>query len=193
MMWQLGEVATVLTGYPFRSRVGSEPGGDLVLVQIKDVDENRQVQPIGGIRLHSVGRRFDRYLLRRGDLLMQARGTRHPVAIVADGLRGVPATGLLVIRCRVEQVLPEYLVCWLNLAQTQARLSADLARGTYIPFISKGDLEAFPVPVPPLGVQAQLAEVDRLRRTERQLLEALSRLQAQRVEGSITAAATGHA
>ena len=38
------------------------------------------------------------HLLQKGDLLFQSRGSRHPVAVVETGIRGIAATGSHVIR-----------------------------------------------------------------------------------------------
>jgi restriction endonuclease S subunit len=47
-------------------------------------------------------------------------------------------------------------------------------RGTNISFISKADLQELSVPVPPLLVQAQIADLNRLCTRERELLNELS-------------------
>lgn len=193
MMRPLGEIARISTGYPFRSKVESEAGGDLVVVQIKDIEEGHLAQDVGSVVLQSSGGRYERYLLRAGDLLLQARGHRHPVAVVAPQLHGIAAMGVLVIRPKREVMLPAYLACWLNLPVTQARLSEGTARGTYVPFISKRDLAPFEVPVPPLAVQEQLAELDRLRREEARLQTELTQLKTHWIEGRIARAATAPA
>ena len=41
----LQELAEVLTGYPFRSKVESAPDGDLRVIQGKDVEEGRVLDP----------------------------------------------------------------------------------------------------------------------------------------------------
>jgi restriction endonuclease S subunit len=191
MMWTpLGELARVSTGYPFRKKVETEEGGDIVLVQIKDVDSAEGVSAGGTIVLRSEGGKYEKHLLQGGDLLFQSRGSRHPVAVVDGGVKGIAATGLLVIRPDPRRVIPGYLAWWLNHAQSQAKLTRDLARGTYIPFISKSDLEAFSVAVPPLAIQAQIVEVDRLQRLEQKLGGQLDRLKQQVVHAATWMAAT---
>ena len=55
----------------------------------------------------------------------------------------------------MDRVMSSYLAWWLNHPQSQAKLIRDVARGTYIPFISKGELDAFLVALPALAVQAR--------------------------------------
>jgi restriction endonuclease S subunit len=189
-MWTpLGDVARVSTGYPFRKKVEAEEGGDIVLVQIKDVDSAEGVSAGGTIILRSDGK-YEKHLLHEGDLLFQSRGSRHPVAVVGGGVKGIAATGLHVIRPDLRRALPSYLAWWLNHPQSQAKLIRDLARGTYIPFISKSDLEGFSVALPPLTIQAQIVEVDRLRRLEQKLGAQLDQLNQQLTHAATWMAAT---
>ena len=109
-MWTpLGDVARVSTGYPFRRSVAAEEGGDIVLIQIKDVDSTEGVSAGGTIVLRSHGGKYEKHLLQEGDLLFQSRGSRHPVAVVDGGVRGIAATGLLVIKPDPRRVIPRYL------------------------------------------------------------------------------------
>jgi restriction endonuclease S subunit len=190
-MWTpLGEVARVSTGYPFRRKVEAEEGGDIVLIQIKDVDSTEGVSEGGTIVLRSEGGKYEKHLLQGGDLLFQSRGSRHPVAVVEGGVRGIAATGLLVIRPDRQRVMPGYLAWWLNHPQSQEKLTRGVARGTYIPFISKGELDAFLVPLPALTAQARIVEVDRLQRLEQTLATQLEQLNQQLVHAATWMAAT---
>lgn len=189
MMMPLGNVAYVSTGYPFRTRVEAEAGGDIVLVQLKDIDGAEGVSGSGAIVLRNEGGKYERYLLQDGDLLFQSRGSRHPVAVVGAGVRAIAASGLHVIRPDARRVGPEYLAWWLNHPASQVKLKDELARGSYIPFVSAADLRAFLVPVPPLEVQQRIVEVDRLRRRERALRSELDRLTQQLVDAATVAAA----
>lgn len=189
-MWTpLGDVARVSTGYPFRRKVEAEEGGDIVLIQIKDVDSTEGVSASGTIVLRSEDGKYEKHLLQEGDLLFQSRGSRHPVAVVEGGVRGIAATGLLVLKPDHRRVMPSYLAWWLNHPQSQAKLTG-VARGTYIPFISKGELDAFLVPLPALAVQAQIVDVDRLQRLEQKLGAQLEQLNQQFVDAATWTAAT---
>jgi restriction endonuclease S subunit len=185
----LGNVAEVSTGYPFRKKVEPEEGGDVVLVQLKDMGGAEGVSGSGTITLRNEGGKYQRYLLQAGDLLFQSRGSRHPVAVVGSGIRGIAATGLHTIRPDARRVQPEYLAWWLNHPVSQEILINKVARGQYIPFVSKADLLAFLVPVPSLEVQERIVAVDRLHRQERALRERLDTLTQQWVDDVTFAAA----
>lgn len=169
MMTTLSTIADLSSGYPFRKKVESEEGGDVVLVQIRGLDGAEGVSGAQSVALRNDGGKYTRYLLQQGDLLFQSRGSRHPVAIVEAGIRGIAATGLHTIRPDRERVLPAYLAWWLNHPASQAKLQGELARGTYVPFVSLRDLAQFRVPIPSLALQGDIAEIELLRRREREL------------------------
>jgi restriction endonuclease S subunit len=188
-MIPLGTVADVSTGYPFRKKIQPEAGGDIALVQLKDIGGAEGVSGSGTIRLRNNGGKFERYLLQAGDLLFQSRGSRHPVAVVEAGIRGIAATGLHTIRPDSRRIRPEYLAWWLNHPISQDMLVNKVARGQYIPFVSKTDLLEFLIPVPPIDVQRKIVEIDRLRRQERSLRDQLDTLTQQLVDDVTFAAA----
>lgn len=191
MMKPLGEVATVSTAYPFRSKVDSEEGGDVAVIQMRDINaDNAEGLPTSGaIMVRNVGGKYDRHLIGDGDLLFQSRGSRHPVQVIRVGGPAIAGSGLHLIRVTSASIVPEYLAWWLNHPTSQSRLVTDVARGTYIPFVSKGDLERFQVPVPPVEVQKRVVAVDRLRRRERELRQRLDALSQQLVDSATLRAA----
>jgi restriction endonuclease S subunit len=189
-MWRsLAEVADVFTGYPFRGKVYPEEGGDLAVVQIKDVDAAAGLRLENLIMLRDEGGKYGRYLLRAGDVLFQSRGNRHPVAVVRDGMHGIAALGLHVIRPSKKHLRPEYLAWFMNHPKTQAKLK-EAARGSYIPFVAKGDLAAFSIPIQSLEVQDRVSQIDRLSQQERQLALRLNDLSQERIDAATWAAAT---
>jgi len=127
MICALGAIADVSTGYPFRKKVESEEGGDVVLVQIKDLDGAEGVTASGAVTLRDDGGKYRKYLLQAGDLLFQSRGSRHPVAVVEPDIRGIAATGLHTIRPHPQKVLPAYLA-WCSTIRSRRRNSGTNSR-----------------------------------------------------------------
>jgi hypothetical protein len=184
MMKPLGEVVSVSTAYPFRGKVDSEAGGDVAVIQMRNVDPDFVEGPpnLKTVWVRNEGGRFDRHLIRKGDLLFQSRGSRHPAMVAADEVRAIAGSGVHVIRVDPVAIVPQFLCWWINHPSTQRKLVADIARGSNVPFVSKGDLERFEVPLPPLAVQHQIVAVDRLRTRERLLCRRLEALQQQLVD-----------
>jgi type I restriction modification DNA specificity protein len=185
----LAEVADIYAGYPFRGKVSPEEGGDVVVVQIKDIDALTGLTVDAALRLRSAGGRFDRYLLAVGDVLFQSRGSRHPVAVVSAPLRGIASLGVHVLRPRASSARPAYLAWYLNHPKIQAQLK-EIARGSHIPFIGKRDLEEFSVSIPSLKMQDRIVAVDGLSRQIRSLETRLGHLQQQYSDAVTWVAAT---
>jgi hypothetical protein len=189
MMTTLSTIADLSSGYPFRKKVESEEGGDILLIQIKDLDGVEGVSGAQSVALRNDGSKYTRYLLQEGDLLLQSRGSRHPVAVVEPRVRGIAATGLHTIRPDRTRVLPAYLAWWLNHPVSQAKLTGELARGTYVPFVSLRDLAEFLVPLPSPVVQRRIVEIDLLRQRECALSTRLIQLTRHLVDRMTLAAA----
>lgn len=177
MKLRLAEVADIRTGFPFREKVLHDPAGTLAVVQMKDVDESAGLTGVGTLRIQDDPKRYHRHLLQQGDVLLQSKGQKFPSATVDRDIHGVAALGLYVLRPN-EVVVPDYLAWLLSHHTVLAGLQA-IARGTYIPFLAKGDLEELRIPVPTLEVQRQVAEVFRLRSASRRLERRLQLLQDQ--------------
>ena len=64
-----------MPGYPFRARVIPEPGGEIALIQIGDVEQQAWTTPDRLTWVSNRDHRFDKHLLAPGDVLFQSRGT----------------------------------------------------------------------------------------------------------------------
>lgn len=114
-----------------------------------------------------------RALLRPGDVLLPAKGGRYAATLVTKELAGyVASSGFFLLRLRPE-VLPAYLVAYLNHPHTQRRLQGITNASTTVPVLNKAALLATPVDLPPLPVQQRLGDLDQLWLREQHLTERL--------------------
>lgn len=163
----LGEVAEVQMGYPFRSRLEHDPRGDVAVIQMKDIDDTNLLHPEDAIRV-ALPRGKTHHLLRAGDLLFRSRGRSNGAARVLDGIGpAVLAAPMLLIR--PHGVLPEYLCWYINAPATQAQLAA-LAEGTSVRMISAEALKALDVPLPSPATQQRIVQAAALAGQEQALL-----------------------
>jgi hypothetical protein len=170
---QLGDVAEVQMGYPFRSRVEHDPKGTVAVVQMKDMDDANRVHVDRAIRVELPPGK-DRHLLRAGDLLFRSRGRSNGAALVAEGIgASVLAAPMLLIR--PHKVLPAYLCWYLNAPATQAQLSA-LSEGTSVRMISAEALKALDVPLPSPTAQHRIVEAAALADQEQSLMARIAAL-----------------
>lgn len=163
----LGELAEVQMGYPFRSRVEHDPQGDVAVIQMKDIDDANLLHAEETIRV-ALPKGKTHHLLRAGDLLFRSRGRSNGAAVVAEGIGpAVLAAPMLLIR--PHDVLPEYLCWYINAPATQAQL-AGLAEGTSVRMISAEALKALEVPLPSQSTQQRIVQAAALAEEEQTLL-----------------------
>lgn len=170
----LGKLAEVQMGYPFRSRLEHDPQGDVAVIQMKDIDDANLLHGEGAIRV-ALPKGKAHHLLRPGDLLFRSRGRSNGAARVQDGIgAAVLAAPMLLIR--PHGVLPEYLCWYINAPTTQAQLAA-LAEGTSVRMISAEALKALDVPLPSQATQQRIVQAAALAEREQSLM---ARIAAQR-------------
>ncbi|WP_186084716.1 restriction endonuclease subunit S [Burkholderia gladioli] len=166
----LATIAEVRMGYSFRSRLETDAEGDVVVIQMKDVDDANLLHSEGLARIRMPELK-DRHLVQEGDLLFRSRGMTNSAALVGDGLgRAVLAAPMLLIRPNTEIVEPAYLQWFINHPATQAALAGQAA-GTAVKMLGKGVLDGLEVALPPLERQHLIVEVAQLASREAVILE----------------------
>lgn len=167
----LGELATIRMGYPVRSRLEPDLGGDVAVIRALDIDQDNRIHMEVPLRI-VLPEGSTNHVLRAGDLLFKSRGQKNDVALVPeDVLEAVAAAPLMRIRPR--DVLPEYLQWFLNSPAAKAQL-APRAEGTSVQMINTRALSALEVPLPPAPVQRRIAGAAALVKREHALLELIA-------------------
>lgn len=169
----LGNIAQVLPGYPFRTRIVDDPAADTHVVQMGNIGEDL------GVDWHSVvttplrGRRKPDWL-EEGDILVAAKGSR-PYAVLMKDVRGktVCDTNFFhVTGFDLERVLPAFLAAYINDGPGSSYLRGS-AEGSRTQNLRKGVLLGMPVRLPTMDVQQRLVALRRDLDEERRLLQRL--------------------
>jgi Type I restriction modification DNA specificity domain len=169
----LGELAEVQMGYPFRSRLEHDPEGDVTVIQMKDIDDANLLHAEEAIRV-ALPKGKTHHLLRAGDLLFRSRGRSNGAAQVLDGISpAVLAAPMLLIR--PHKVLPAYLCWYINTPTTQAQLATQ-AEGTSVRMISAEALKSLEVPLPSVATQRSIVQAAALAEQEQTLLARIATL-----------------
>jgi len=177
---RLAEIADVRMGYPFRSRLEHDAEGDVVVVQMKDIDDANLLHAEDAMKV-SLPEGKGHHLIREGDLVFRSRGRSNSVALVAADIgEAVLAAPMLLIRPR--NVLPAYLHWFINLPATQASLAA-LAEGTSVRMISKDALQDLDVPLPSMARQRRIVDVAVLALREQMLIAEIAARRKRLTEG----------
>lgn len=170
-MTKLGQVASIRMGYPFRSRLEHDATGAIAVVQMKDIDDASLLHVEDAIRVDLADVK-EHHLIRQGDLVFRSRGRTNSVALISADIGPVVlAAPMLLIR--PVEVLPAYLLWYINLPTVQATLAAQ-AEGTSVRMISKAALEALEIPVPSRRKQQLIVEASALATAEQGLLEQIA-------------------
>lgn len=170
MKIQINDIAEVRMGYHFRGRVQEEPGGNALVLQIRDVDEAGRFDPEMLIRTEIPN--LENHSLSHGDVVFLARGARR-YAFLFDESRYdniVPAGYFMVLRPKSESVRAGYLVWAINQDPFQARINA-VSSGTAVPQITKGNLTELSIDVPDVETQECIVAVTNLMQRELTIIQ----------------------
>lgn len=155
---RLSELVRVQPGYLSRDRVRYAHDGTHRLLRGKDVSDNQGVRAAGAIRFHPK-RRVDLYRVRRGDILVTARGQNHRAYHIDQDLSDVLAAATFyILRPDASRIRAGYLSWWLNLPRVQSLIDT-ASGGTHISHIRRGALERLVVSVPPVEVQHRIERI----------------------------------
>ena len=176
-------IADVYTGV-FAS-IASE--GELVYLQTRHFDDSGRLQAALFPDLERE-KRLDKHLLKSGDVLFAAKGTRNfALHYEEKNVPAVASTSFFVIRLRhtaTNTILPAYLAWSINHPKKMSYLKS-LARGTSMVSISKSALAALEIEVPPLHIQQMILKISELRHSEKELLERIEKLKEQCLQQQI--------
>ena len=147
MQHLINDIAEVRMGYHFRGRVQEEPGGNALVLQIRDVDEDGRFNPDTLTPMEIPN--LPNHALSAGDVVFLARGARR-YAFLCDVVNHhniVPAGYFMVLRAKDERVRPGYLAWAINQDRFQALIDS-VSSGTAVPQITKGNLTELSIDVP---------------------------------------------
>lgn len=168
----LQDIAEIRMGYSFRNRLEVDTEGDVAVIQMKDINDSNLLNPEGLARIQMPDLK-DRHIVQKGDLLFRSRGESNFVSLVAGSLgQAMLAAPMMLIRFKVDGVIPAYLQWFINQPSTQSAL-ASKAAGTGVKMIGKEALEQLEVVVPTLKYQQRIVKISQLAAREAQLMQKL--------------------
>ena len=113
-----------------------------------------------------VNKKSQAHLLQDGDVLLAAKGFRNFAWTYKEAIGPAIASSIFfVIRPDKSKIIPEFLTTLLNLPEYQSQLQT-LGAGSSVHSIRKAELEALPITVPSLQVQAAIVEIKGLHQND---------------------------
>ncbi|WP_292245742.1 restriction endonuclease subunit S [Mesonia sp.] len=127
--------------------------------------------------------KLEKHYLHVGDVVVLAKGHHGFTAHYIDGSLqpAVVSSVFLVLREIQAEVLPEYLVWYINLESTQNELKA-YARGSALPAINRTILGDLKIDMPPLSMQHEIVALSQLKKEESRLLQKIDDLKTTQLE-----------
>ncbi len=174
MKMKIKKLATVQMGYSFRARLEASPGGEVAVIQMKDLLDDDTVGCDNLVRINMKTVK-DHHLVQKKDLVFRSRGSLTTAAILLkEPGRAVVAAPLLRIRVtRPDRILPEYLNWYISQRDAQIFLTSR-AKGTVQKMISKQAIEELELVLPSLEKQKTIVELATLMAREKTLLYTLA-------------------
>lgn len=190
MKVKLEKIATVQTGYSFRSRLESLASGAVAVIQMKDLTSANHVCCDELVRV-DMEMPKEHHLVRPGDLVFRSRGlTSNSALLMDDPGAAVLAAPLLRIRVTNAALLPEYLNWTISQLPAQSYL-ASCAEGTALKMISKQSLENLEIFIPSLVRQQFVVEMAALAAKEERILKTLTEKRQQYISATLVQLAQG--
>lgn len=189
MKKRVKELATVQTGYSFRSRLEAVEDGNLAVIQMKDLLDSNTVSCDDLMRVDMEEK--EHHFVKKGDLVFRSRGQMATSAVLLDDPgKAVVAAPLLRIRVkRPDVILPEYLNWYISQREAQIFLNSR-AKGSAQKMISKRTVEELEVALPSVEKQKSIVELAALSAREQELLHALADKRARYVSAVLMQDAT---
>lgn len=162
------------------------PDGGVIYLQAKHFDEAGKIRA----ELHPdlmANTIPERHLLRRGDVLFAAKGTKNFATVYDIEEPAVASTSFFVIRLEEEfkqRIIPEFLAWLMNHPVAQSYLKGQ-AMGSSITSISKGVLEELEISIPSNKKQQLILEISRLRNNEIELRQQIEMLRDKQIQQQI--------
>lgn len=178
----LAALVEVRSGYPFRGSIAEAPEGEVLAVQMKDVDAEAGIHWSGVIRTSLAGRKEPDWL-QAGDVLFVFKGARFYAVCIDDPPgRSVCSPHFLHLQVAPGGTLaPAFLAWQINQPPFQRQLQ-QAAEGTSQLSIRRPVLESLTLSVPPLIDQQRIVELADLARQERRVLSQLIHIRERQLQ-----------
>jgi len=175
------ELTDLQGGYPFRGSIEESANGDVLAVQMKDVDPEYGVNWAGIARTVLGGRKQPEWL-KAGDILFVSKGARfYAVCIDEPPSPSVCSPHFFHLQVKNQAaVLPAFLAWQINEAPFQRQLQ-QVAEGSSQLSIRRPVLESLTLSIPSLADQHRIVALAELARQERHALHQLIRNREQQL------------
>lgn len=180
MKKRIRDIAKIRTGYQFRGKASADTDANVLVIQIKDIDDafNVQAEDLLPVRLEKP----EQYLVSQGDVLFLSRGPRLFATMISQPMEDTIATSyFFILSPKATTIRPDFLAWYMNQPGFQESLRP-FVRGSHMPLVSRADFQDIVVEVPPLVIQHKILELQHLLTREQQLTASVQEKRAELVQ-----------
>ena len=165
MKVKLQNIASLQMGYTFRSKLINQNEGNVSVVQMKDLSDDNTINTDSLIKTH-LDKIDDRHFVELNDLVFRSRGQNNNVVIMKSDCQNIIlAAPLFKIKIKTNDILPEYLLWFINHQKSQSWMSSR-REGSHGGMISKKTLEDLEIFIPSIKKQNEILQIIQLRKRE---------------------------
>ena len=172
---KLKMIAKIQSGYINRGKIYPHEDGTCFLLQAKDVDGDQLSYRTDAMIRFKPRLSGKDWFLKSGDNLFMARGAKNYSVLMDDLPDSVLAAAcFFIVRIFNDKIKPEFLNWYLNQPPVENYLSRFSARGVHMPVVRRAVVENIDIPLPPLKIQEQISEINKLMQKEQDLYRKLA-------------------
>ncbi len=163
----------IFSGYSFRGKITPTQGGELRVIQLKDIDKD--YTEIGSECIFvNKNQVKDKYYLKDGDILFSSKGANNYALpfYTCDNYPSVASSAFFIIRLDEKKANPNYVSWYINQKKVQQYLESQ-ATGTYTTSINRETIENIPILLPAIPQQEKIANIATLATKEQNLYNQL--------------------
>lgn len=174
----LSQIASITSGINERRN----PQGSIYYLSASDFVAPHTLDPLLEPSIMPSSK-LERHFLSKGDVIILSKGHHGFVAHSYQAIKqpAVASSIFMVLRNINPKVLPAYVAWYINLKSTQNEL-INFSRGSALPAINKSILSELNIQVPDLETQKKIVELDRLKKSETNIISQLDQLKTIELE-----------
>lgn len=187
---KLGQLISIRTGYLLRTMVKEKPDGRYSLIQASDFDESRTALDPRKLTRFDPGELRKEQAIQPDEVLFLAKGIRNFAYRPGPLPHPTLAASYFHVLTPSPDILPDYLVWFLNHPRTALAFARIAGVGARMPVVKRSDLADLDVPLPPLADQRKIVDLHALVLREAKLLNQLREQRAMYINAVTLAIAT---
>lgn len=170
---KIEEIFHIQSGYQERIDYDNYNNRGYRLIQGKDINKDNSIN-WAHLDVINVNRDYKNYIVNNGDLLFQARGSKHSFVFVdKDEENTIAGHTFYILKLKSKEILPKYL--WIILNSNGLKSEIDkIAGGAIISFITKSNLSNIEIPIPSIDEQRTIINLYNVIEKKRTIINTLS-------------------